>query len=532
MAGFGLFTTFGLMVLCLSHGQITSPLNGKSFIFLNGETANITWSFKDDISKVGYRAWYFTSSNGVFSGHKLGGIIDDDPPTKTTSLFDVEIKKPGTLLLKNVNLTYDGTYRFDLIAPVGGRSTVVVFIAKKPNVTVNCSSLVTLNEGENFTCLCRGEGGNPPANVTWFKDGDKFSDVKTENQTLTLLNVGKANIGTYTCVATSYKSYTDEKKIQIIVILKPFVTLNCSSIVTLNAGDNFVCLCKGDRGNPPANVTWYKDGVKISDVGTERQKINLLNVGTKDRGTYKCVASSNPDEKYTDEKFIQVIIFFKPTNTVIRFSANPAAIIGSITVTCTSDGFPEPITTIYHNGTKIVSDSKRYSKSQVKWKDTGVYKCIAINAIGEYSDYEYLNVMEKTKPTTATSRSLSSTSVTNREGNETEKADPGASTDVAVKWYIVVVILLSGMIIGILISYIFICSRRKFRKAKQSNSEPPTSPVDLTYQELDLKTMNKGDNYQSLTVNAVRNDGVNNDESNYTDLTKTRDVENNHQSLT
>ena len=92
----------------------------------------------------------------------------------------------------------------------------------------------------------------------------------------------------------------------------------------------------------------------------------------------------------------------------------------------------------------------------------------------------------------------------------------------------------SGIIIGILFSIIFVYSRRKFRRRKpqQLNPKFPTSQVDLTYQELDLTKMNTGDNYQSLTVNAGRNDGVNNDESPYTDLTKARCAENNYESLT
>jgi MFS superfamily sulfate permease-like transporter len=80
------------------------------------------------------------------------------------------------------------------------------------------------------------------------------------------------------------------------------------------------------------------------------------------------------------------------------------------------------------------------------------------------------------------------------------KEDDG--TTVAV-WHIVV-FLMSGIMIGILISYIVFCSRRKFRSRKpQSKPEPKTTEVDTTYQELDLSNMNTEDNYQSLRVNAA-----------------------------
>ena len=89
------------------------------------------------------------------------------------------------------------------------------------------------------------------------------------------------------------------------------MTLNCSSTISLLEGDSFACLCKGEGGNPTANVTWYKDGVKFTDVGTERQILNLPHVGSADRGTYKCVATSYANENYTDEKSIQVNVYCK-----------------------------------------------------------------------------------------------------------------------------------------------------------------------------------------------------------------------------
>jgi H+/gluconate symporter-like permease len=93
----------------------------------------------------------------------------------------------------------------------------------------------------------------------------------------------------------------------------------------------------------------------------------------------------------------------------------------------------------------------------------------------------------------------------------------------------VVVILVSGIIIGILFSYIVSCFRRKFTSRKShSNPEPETTEADTTYQELDLSKMNTEDNYQPLRVNAASYA----EESTYTELSTTRDVENNYQSLT
>ena len=141
------------------------------------------------------------------------------------------------------------------------------------------------------------------------------------------------------------------------------------------------------------------------------------------------------------------------------------------------------------------------------------------------------------------------------------------NTSRGTEWYIIVVSLVSGIIIGILLSYIASCCRRKFRSRKphsnpepkttetdttdyqeldlsqmntednyrslrntkpQSTPEPKTTEADTTYQELDLSKVNTEDNYQSLRVNAASNE----EESTYTELNKARDVGNNYQSLT
>ncbi len=74
-----------------------------------------------------------------------------------------------------------------------------------------------------------------------------------------------------------------------------------------------------------------------------------------------------------------------------------------------------------------------------------------------------------------------------------------------------------------------LCLSSSFKNRKpERKPESETTQVDTTYQELDLTKMNKEDNYQSLRVNAASND----DDSTYTELKKTRDVEDNYQSLT
>ncbi|CAB4040504.1 Hypothetical predicted protein, partial [Paramuricea clavata] len=107
------------------------------------------------------------------------------------------------------------------------------------------------------------------------------------------------------------------------------------------------------------------------------------------------------------------------------------------------------------------------------------------------------------------------------------------SSGTVVVWHIVIS-LVSGIIIGILVSYILWCSCRRWLRNRrpQSNTEAQTTEADTTYQELDLSKINTEDNYQSLRVNAASNNAENDDDSTYTELSKTKDEENKYQSLT
>ena len=61
-------------------------------------------------------------------------------------------------------------------------------------------------------------------------------------------------------------------------------------------------------GNPPANVTWYKDGVQIGGIGKKERTLNLSNVDNTASGTYKCVAQSHV---LKDQKTIKLIVYCK-----------------------------------------------------------------------------------------------------------------------------------------------------------------------------------------------------------------------------
>ena len=86
-------------------------------------------------------------------------------------------------------------------------------------MAINCSDPVTVNEGNDLTCLCRSKGGNPPTNLTWYdKDRNQIGKTSYGENELTLTNVNKQRSGRYKCKGQSY-ILRDEKSFEVKVRL-------------------------------------------------------------------------------------------------------------------------------------------------------------------------------------------------------------------------------------------------------------------------------------------------------------------------
>ena len=83
-----------------------------------------------------------------------------------------------------------------------------------PAITITCSSLTTLKKGDEFTCICRGKGGKPPADVTWYKGNGRIVTGK-EEAILRFSFVKKEDNGTYKCEAKRH----DEAENEIIELI-------------------------------------------------------------------------------------------------------------------------------------------------------------------------------------------------------------------------------------------------------------------------------------------------------------------------
>lgn len=121
-----------LKKLYYCSGQIIRPTNGTKLTFLPGTTRKIDWSIAST-SQIRLRTWSFKSTDGSRTG-ELTAIVGTIHEPKNLGLIPrFEIEEPATLILQNIDETYNGMYTFRLIRRNvrEEKSEVTVIIAGK-----------------------------------------------------------------------------------------------------------------------------------------------------------------------------------------------------------------------------------------------------------------------------------------------------------------------------------------------------------------------------------------------------------------
>ena len=101
-------------------------------VVLPGTSARIIWTFVGDPSQA-ILSWFFTKrADGSPTEVIAVKFGTNDPAISIRSLPWVAIEDPATLVLRNVNDSYNGEYRFHVsVAGGGGVSSVEFFVAGK-----------------------------------------------------------------------------------------------------------------------------------------------------------------------------------------------------------------------------------------------------------------------------------------------------------------------------------------------------------------------------------------------------------------
>uniref|UniRef100_A0A3Q2QM64 NPHS1 adhesion molecule, nephrin n=1 Tax=Fundulus heteroclitus TaxID=8078 RepID=A0A3Q2QM64_FUNHE len=184
-------------------------------------------------------------------------------------------------------------------------------------------------EGQELTLSCHASSSNPPVHIRWwlgykelnntsvaFEEGENGGMTTTSNVTH---RVSREENGLrLTCEA--FNNGTQFSKIQAatLAVYYPPQRVFIDSPpedVPLRSGTRVLLTCFSTGGNPPAELTWFKNGSKVSHAQPQTlsqmfvsRGLNLLLTASDNRADYRCDATNKA--KKTMSAHVKLLVHF------------------------------------------------------------------------------------------------------------------------------------------------------------------------------------------------------------------------------
>ncbi|KAL6482151.1 hypothetical protein MHYP_G00102310 [Metynnis hypsauchen] len=158
---------------------------------------------------------------------------------------------------------------------------------------------------------------------------------------------------------------------------------------------------EGETANLTCNTTcsltdptfiWYKDGRPLTTKTIKNNQLHLQTVSSEDAGSYSCAGRGSQHLHSTAHS---LRVRYPPKRVSVSISPSGEIVEGSsVTLTCSSDGYPPVKIYTWFKGSTPVGEGKTYSIPNIRSEDSGEYTCQSRNDHGERrSTAVYLNVL-------------------------------------------------------------------------------------------------------------------------------------------
>ena len=192
-----------------------------------------------------------------------------------------------TLLLTNLQLSDAGSYSVRVANTAGAIvSSAGVLVVNWP-AQIIASPMDVITTNHDTVTFTVGVLGSVPLSYQWRFQGVDIPGAT--DATLTLLNVGPANVGSYSVRVSNAYGSTVSAAATLSVESSPFiVTQPQSHIASMNGATSFTVTA---GGTPPLQYQWQFNGVDIADA--TNQTLMLTYLQFSDEGTYKVRVMNN-----------------------------------------------------------------------------------------------------------------------------------------------------------------------------------------------------------------------------------------------
>ncbi|KZC13410.1 Nephrin [Dufourea novaeangliae] len=346
------------------------------------------------------------------------------------------VTEPATLNINHIEERDEGEYRcrVDFAKSPTRNSRIhltVIVPPHKPNIIDEHGKTVPTvagpyEEGGDMKLQCLVTGGRPEPKVRWWR-GEMLLDSKDEpgefpalrRNTLIVKQLSRADLhAVFTCQAANNNiSQPVSASVAIEMHLKPLsVTILSSDHAPLSADRKYEINCMTVGSRPPAKLTWYMDGrkltnhtEKVSEDGNMTSSTLVLKPTLHDHDKIiTCRAENTRVQRGLLENTWKLNVFFVPIlHLELGSNMNPDDIEegDDVYFECKVTANPDAYKVVWkHNGNVIQNNAKNgvivqqygLALREVNRSQAGNYTCIASNVEGDgYSNNVELKIMYK-----------------------------------------------------------------------------------------------------------------------------------------
>ncbi|XP_017756216.1 PREDICTED: uncharacterized protein LOC108547976 [Eufriesea mexicana] len=372
--------------------------------------------------------WYKSDITPIYSYDMRGKHAEkashwNDKDHLNDRAFFRTVKEPATLNINHIEERDEGEYRcrVDFAKSPTRNARIHLTVIVPPNkpsiIDEQGTSVPTVagpyEEGGEIKLKCRVSGGQPEPKLRWWR-GEMLLASQDEpgelpsvyTNTLIVRELSRADLhAVFTCQASNNNiSQPVSTSVAIELHLKPLsVTILSSEHSPLSAGRKYDINCMTVGSRPPAKLSWYMDGrkltnytEKVSQDGNMTSSILILKPTLLDHDkVVTCRAENSKVQSGTVEDTWKLNVFFVPILRLeLGSNMNPDDIEegDDVYFECKVHANPGAYKVVWkHNGNIIQNDAKNgvivqqydLALREVTRSQAGNYTCIASNVEGD-----------------------------------------------------------------------------------------------------------------------------------------------------
>ncbi|XP_057580791.1 hemicentin-2 [Hippopotamus amphibius kiboko] len=261
------------------------------------------------------------------------------------------------------------------------------------------SGLLERVAGENASLPCPARG-TPPPQVTWRKG--PFSEplrgrpglAVLDEGSLFLASVSPTDSGEYECQATN-EAGSASRRAKLVVHVPPSIREDGRRAnVSGMAGQSLTLECDAN-GFPAPEITWFKDGHQIPEVGSHRlldgaRALHFPRIQEGDSGLYSCWAENQAG---TVQRDFNLLVLIPPSMLGAQAAQEVLGLAGAgVELECRTSGVPTPQMEWTKDGQPVLpgdphiqlqEDGQVLRITSSHLGDEGRYQCVAFSPAGQ-----------------------------------------------------------------------------------------------------------------------------------------------------